>query len=143
MLLWEWSLSFGTRKVKSVSDQMAFKSMIGGKCPQCRQEKMFTHGTYHPKFLNMHKTCSHCGLQYEREPGFFYGAMYISYGFSVAIVLVAGFLVYFLGSDPEASVYITVVVIASIVLYPINFRYSRILFIHLFAGMKYDPEKAS
>jgi len=67
----------------------------------------------------------------------------VSYAFSVTIVLVVGFLVYFVGSDPEANVYITVVVIASIVLYPLNFRYSRILFIHLFAGMKYDPEKAN
>lgn len=126
-----------------MSDVSAFKSVIQGKCPQCRQEKMFTHGTYHPKFLNMHKTCSHCGLQYEREPGFFYGAMYVSYSFSVAIFLVAGFMVYFIGSDPAENVYITVVIVVSIILYPLNFRYARIVFIHLFSGMKYDPKKAS
>jgi len=126
-----------------VRDVSGLKSVIQGRCPQCRQEKMFAHGAFHPKFLSMHTTCSHCNLQYEREPGFFYGAMYVSYAFSVAIVLVAGFLVYFIGSDPEANVYITVVVIASVVLYPFNFRYSRILFIHLFAGMKYAPEKAN
>jgi len=95
-----------------VSDISAFKGVIEGRCPQCRQEKLFKTAAYSTKFLEMNTTCSHCQLQYEREPGFFYGAMYISYGFSVAIVLVAGFLVYYIGSDPEANVYITVVVIA-------------------------------
>jgi uncharacterized protein (DUF983 family) len=90
----------------------------------------------------MNKTCSHCGLQYEREPGFFYGAMYISYMLSVGILLVSGTIVYFVGNDPDLWVYITTVVIVSLLLYPINFRLSRILFIHLFAGMKFDPEKA-
>lgn len=126
--------------MRSVS---ALKSTLQGRCPQCRQERMFTHGAFHPKFLNMHKTCAHCGLQYEREPGFFYGAMYVSYAFSVAIVLVVGFLVYFIGSDPHENIYITVVIISSVLLYPLNFRFSRILFIHLFAGMKYDSQKAN
>ena len=125
-----------------MAQETALSSVIKGKCPQCRGEGMFEHATYHPKFLNMHKTCSKCGLQYEREPGFFYGAMYVSYALSVGIFLVTGALVYFIGSDPSTTTYIIAVVIVSLLLYPINFRLSRILFLHLFAGMKYRPEKA-
>ena len=35
----------------------------------------------------MHKTCSNCGIRYEKDPSFFTGAMYVSYAFSVAIVV--------------------------------------------------------
>ena len=125
-----------------MSERSALVSVIEGRCPQCRKEKMFVSGPYSKRFLTMHKTCEHCGLQYEREPGFFYGAMYVSYILSVGILLVTGAFVYVLGNDPDLWVYITTVVIISLLLYPVNFRLSRILFIHLFAGMKYDPEKA-
>lgn len=125
-----------------MSEKSGLVSVIKSMCPQCRSEKLFQHGPYHPKFLTMNKTCSNCGLQYEREPGFFYGAMYISYMLSVGIFLVVGGLVYWIGSNPDLWVYLTSVFAVSIILYPINFRLSRTLFLHLFSGMKYDPEKA-
>ena len=31
-------------------------------------------------FDKMHKRCSHCDEDFEREPGFYFGAMYTSYG---------------------------------------------------------------
>lgn len=116
-------------------------SALTGLCPQCRSKSMFVHGTYHAKFLKMNKTCSNCGLQYEREPGFFYGAMYVSYALSVGILLVTGTLVFFVGNDPDLWVYIVSVTSVSILLYPLNFRLSRSLFLHLFSGMKFRPEK--
>ncbi len=61
---------------------------------------------------------------------------------SVGIFLVVGGLVYWIGSNPDLWVYLTSVFAVSIILYPINFRLSRTLFLHLFSGMKYDPEKA-
>lgn len=125
-----------------MSEKSALVSVIEGRCPQCRQEKMFVSGPYTSRFFQMNKTCGHCGLQYEREPGFFYGAMYVSYILSVGILLVTGAIVYVLGNDPDIWVYIVSVVLISLALYPINFRLSRILFLHLFAGMKYNPEKA-
>lgn len=125
-----------------MSEKSALAAVIEGRCPQCRREKMFMHGAYHPSFLKMHKTCGHCGLQYEREPGFFYGSMYVSYILSVGILLITGAAVYYLGKDPDLWIYITSVVVVSILVYPINYRLSRILFLHLFAGMKYNPEKA-
>jgi hypothetical protein len=35
----------------------------------------------------MHKTCPVCGLKFNREPGYFIGAMYVSYGLSIPPVL--------------------------------------------------------
>jgi hypothetical protein len=35
----------------------------------------------------MHARCAVCGLRFEREQGYFLGAMYVNYAFTVVIVL--------------------------------------------------------
>jgi len=51
---------------------------------------------YHSIFLGfpkMHERCSVCHLRYEREPGYFLGAMYISYALALPVVaFIAGLL---------------------------------------------------
>ncbi len=43
----------------------------------------------------MHKECPHCGVTFEREPGFFLGSIYINYGLTALIVSVAyGYLMF-------------------------------------------------
>lgn len=38
----------------------------------------------------MHDRCPTCGLHFNREPGYFLGAMYISYGLGLAFMAVVG-----------------------------------------------------
>jgi len=38
----------------------------------------------------MHDRCPVCGLHFNREPGYFLGAMYISYGLGVAVIFAFG-----------------------------------------------------
>ena len=85
----------------------------------------------------MHENCPACGLKYEREPGFFIGAMYVNYAFSVAIIIAVGasltiFKVY--------NLYIFMFTVLGIILLllPFLFRYSRILYLHWFGGVSYD-----
>jgi hypothetical protein len=35
----------------------------------------------------MHDCCPACGLRFNREPGYFLGAMYISYGLGLAVIV--------------------------------------------------------
>ncbi|HEY8829040.1 MAG TPA: DUF983 domain-containing protein, partial [Candidatus Limnocylindria bacterium] len=49
-------------------------------CPRCRRGELFTG------LLDMPERCPVCGLVYEREHGYFVGAMAISYGLAVALV---------------------------------------------------------
>lgn len=103
---------------------------------------MFQYPLYNlGKFYKMHERCPHCDHQFEMEPGYFYGAMYVSYALSVGIFLTTVFVLYVFMDDPELSTYIATVVVVALLLYPINFRYSRILFAHVFGGVKYDPSK--
>jgi hypothetical protein len=67
------------------------------------------------------------------EPSFFYGAMYVNYGITVAISI-STFLVaklVFNGSllQAFAAIFITLIVLA-----PVNLRLSRIVWIHMFVA---------
>lgn len=84
----------------------------------------------------MNKRCPHCSVQFEPEPGFFIGAMYVSYAFTVAI-LVAVTLVLYLFVKPQSDwVYIFSVIGTTILLIPLNFRYSRVVFLYWFGGLQ-------
>lgn len=99
---------------------------------------MFEHGIYNLKNMGkMNENCPKCDFRFEVEPGFFYGAMYVSYAFSVGILLVTTFILYFVFNDPPLTVYIITIAFISALSYPLNLRYSRILFLHLFGGVSY------
>ncbi|WP_045690491.1 DUF983 domain-containing protein [Hymenobacter sp. AT01-02] len=91
----------------------------------------------------MPEACPVCGQRYEPEPGFYWGAMYITFAFSTGIMLVVGFLVYHLLHDPDTWVYVTWVAVMSILLTPLSLRYSRTLMLYLFGGVHYDPNRGS
>lgn len=52
------------------------------RCPLCGQGRLFR------RWLLMHKNCPHCGVKFEREPGFFLGSIYINYGLTALIVAI-------------------------------------------------------
>src|SRR5262245_25177324 len=56
-------------------------------CPHCRIGKIFRRSIY-AGLPSMHERCPVCGLKFEREPGYFLGAMYISYAIGVVVVAV-------------------------------------------------------
>ena len=125
-----------------MSEKKVLSAVLSGKCPRCRKGDVFTHGPFKlSKFNSTHQNCPHCGLHYEVEPGFFFGAMYVSYAISVAIFLTTVFLLYNFGNDPDVLVYIITVSVVSLLTYPFNFRISRLLFLYAFSGVKYDPSR--
>lgn len=86
----------------------------------------------------MHEHCPCCNLRYSVEPGFFIGAMYVSYAAVVALNIVIGFGLYLL-VDPPVWIYAISVGIAVIALLPAIFRSSRVLFLYWFGGVVYNP----
>ena len=38
----------------------------------------------------MHDRCPNCGLRFNREPGYFLGAMYVSYGLALVMIAAIG-----------------------------------------------------
>lgn len=85
----------------------------------------------------MYERCPHCGLKYEIEPGYFIGAMYVSYAIQIAIIVALSILTFYLGNDPDGWTYVLVIIPVTILLAPITFRFSRVLWLHYVAGIQY------
>jgi len=110
-----------------------FYSCVGNKCPRCHEGKVFESNS--PFSFKMNNTCSHCGLKYEKEPGFFYGAMYVSYGL-MAAVLIAWLVADLMWMHNPPHILLAIVASNMIVLFPLVFRLARLLWLNFF--VRYD-----
>jgi hypothetical protein len=102
---------------------------------------MFKYSALSPKFTVMHEYCEKCHQKLEPEPGFYFGAMYISYAFSVALFVSISIAIFVLfGEKAPLWYYIVAILIASLVTLPFSFRYSRSLMLHWFGGISYEKK---
>ena len=117
------------------------KAAWQAKCPRCRKGNIFTGRAYGFKLQRMNETCSHCSLRFEREPGYFYVAMFISYAFVVAELIAVCVGTYILTGYLEGPwLYLIVSLIATLLFAPFNFRYSRVVLLYwLTPGLHYEP----
>ncbi|OEK09639.1 DUF983 domain-containing protein [Flavivirga aquatica] len=116
---------------------MKLISIIRGKCPQCEKSNIFeSRGNLLLfKIPQMHANCERCHYKFEKEPGFFFGAMFVSYAIAAAQFIPFFLISYFLlGASPLFS-FLGVIVIA-ILSSTMNFRLSRIIWIYLFSKTK-------
>jgi uncharacterized protein (DUF983 family) len=126
---------------KSLSQPSTGKAILQTKCPRCHQGEMFTHSAFSLRhFDEMPEHCAVCNFRYEIEVGFYWGAMYISYGLSVILLVFFGVLLYYLGDDPPLWVYIMGVSTVLFLFTTILFRYARVLMLYLFGSVQYDPK---
>lgn len=117
----------------------SLRAMWHGKCPRCHQGDIFRYPvTRISKFSEMNSMCSNCQATFMPEPGFYYGALFVSYAFNVAIMVAVSVILY-LFSDASEWVYGVSLVTASVIFIPFSFRYSRILFLYWFGGLKQRP----
>ena len=114
-------------------------SILTGSCPKCQNESMYLDKNmlHLTKILKMNENCSHCGLKYQIEPSFFYGAMYVSYGLNVGIGIVAFIVSYVILNTSLKVAFISI--IASLILsFPMVLRLSRNIYINMFVS--YDED---
>lgn len=110
-------------------------SILTGTCPRCQEERMYVdRNPYNlTKIYTMRENCSHCGLHYQLEPSFFYGAMYVNYGLTVAVG-VAAFIISKVFMGLEITQSFIAIVLALVVLMPINARLARNIYINMFVS---------
>ncbi|GAA3998751.1 hypothetical protein GCM10022408_07060 [Hymenobacter fastidiosus] len=112
------------------------------RCPRCHEGKLFTTPALSPRFAQMPAHCPVCNQAYEPEPGFYWGAMFVSYGFSVGSFFIGGAAAYYLFDDPPVWVYILLVTLLVLLSTPLVLRYSRAIMLYLFGGISYNPDVA-
>lgn len=115
-------------------------SVLRNKCPRCHEGKFFeVSNPYNlTKFSRMPENCPVCGQKYEPETGFYYGAMYVSYGIGVAVFVTVWVATMVLFPEMSAFGIIACVLTALFLMWPISFRTARLVWINLF--IKYNEK---
>ena len=107
-------------------------------CPRCYAGKIFRRSVF--LFPGMHERCPACGLKFEREAGYFLGAMYISYGLALGTIAMLGLLLWWLVAWPFQKT-----VIAAVLLFlpfaPVLTLLARVLWIYL--DQTLDPDRTA
>ena len=113
-------------------------STFGLSCPRCRKADLF----YYPvlrfkKLYKMKSECDYCGQDFEIEPGFYYGSMFISYIISSFFMLISFGIIKF-AFKLDVWTPFGIVMALLVLVYFYVFRISRSLWIHFF--VKYNPK---
>ena len=109
-------------------------NILQNKCPNCHKGDIFKHNLFHFSFSfpKMNKKCSHCQTKFEKEPGFFFGAMFVSYAIGVSEAIITYFIAsLFFDTNFDLRI-IAIIAIVIIVLTRFNIKLSRIIWIYLF-----------
>jgi len=110
------------------------QNMCQGTCPSCNKGNIFEQKglLYKMRMPKMYEHCTVCDYKFEKEPGYFIGAMYVSYmltvGQAVGVYLM---LAYVFGIENNFQIFLLIVA-TMIGLSFFNMRISRIIWIHLF-----------
>ncbi|MGO9124148.1 MAG: DUF983 domain-containing protein [Terriglobales bacterium] len=117
----------------------AASAILHQMCPRCRSAGMFRTSIFRG-FPKMHQRCPACDLKFEREEGYFLGAMYIS--FALALITIVGFAMILWRATAWPLQKITVLAILLFLpLAPTLTLFSRVLWIYL--DWAIDPDVPS
>ena len=123
--------------METAAKPSALRSILQQRCPRCRMGGIFHYSIFHG-FPKMCERCSICDLKFEREPGYFLGAMYFSFAMGVLIMAPIAVSLWAL-----TGWWITKVIVWSVVLFlpfaPTITLFARVLWIYL--DQSVDPER--
>jgi hypothetical protein len=119
-------------------------AVLHWKCPQCHEGELFVNpNPYNPYTIGeMPHHCGHCGQKFLLEPGFYYGAMYVSYALTVALS-VAVFVAMVVLWEFNTLWFLGLNAVAIIIMFPIIFRTSRAVWLNLFVKYRKETSKAA
>jgi uncharacterized protein (DUF983 family) len=107
------------------------------RCPRCRLGSIFRYSIFRG-FPKMCERCGVCGLKFQREAGYFLGAMYISFGLALVTIALVAMLLWAI-----TGWWITRAVIWAMVIFlplaPAISLFARVLWIYM--DQSIDPEK--
>jgi len=112
---------------------LAIVHILKNECPNCHKGKVFKDKSLFAfGFPKMNDHCSHCHTKFSKEPGYFFGAMYVNYGLNVA----QGILTYFMArpffTEPFDLRIFPIIAFVLVAMTFFNIRLSRLLWIYMF-----------
>lgn len=130
------------------SNRSLIISVLGNRCPRCREGRLFTSPNPYDfrTTMRMPEHCPVCGQPFELQTGFYFGTGFVSYGLSVALLAV-GFVAWYLTiglsiAEGDHRLYwcLGVNTLMLLVLQPLLQRLARSIWIAFFVG--YEPHWA-
>ncbi len=116
-------------------------AILQAKCPRCRKGDLFPVSLLsYRKLSQVNPSCPVCGANFNPEPDFYYGAMYISYAFSVALIITVLTAINVLVDKPELWMYLSTIFTGNIILVPVMLRYSKVLYLYAMGKLKYRKD---
>lgn len=108
-------------------------SILHLKCPFCHEGEFFVGHPYDLRHAgDLHKTCPVCHRKYEKEPGFYWGGMFVSYALSIAFSLIAFGITWTLAPHLGILGFFVIVVGATVLVSPYLYALSKITWANLF-----------
>lgn len=102
------------------------------KCPHCGKGNVYEKKKQFFELPIMKERCDACNYYFDREPGYFLGAMYISYGLAVLQGVLTFLLLYFF-FPTIPTIWVVLIILGIIFLFSLkNYKLSRIIYIHIF-----------
>jgi uncharacterized protein (DUF983 family) len=115
-----------------------FGAIAHAACPRCRRGPIFRASLLRLRgYLAMHEHCPVCGLKFEREPGYFLGAMYFSYMLSIPPVLVL-LLLFWRFTSWRFDLVVVAAFVAYLPFVPMVTRFARVVWMYL--DRHFDPD---
>jgi len=111
---------------------MNLAAILRQRCPRCLKGAVFGG------LLTVRERCDVCALKFEREPGYFVGAMYVSYALAVAVMALLFLLIRRLRPLWPDFAVVCAALPLFLPLVPLIIRYSKIIWLHL--DRRIDPE---
>jgi uncharacterized protein (DUF983 family) len=106
-------------------------------CPQCQESKMMVANPYKLSTMgDVKDKCEVCGLDFKPEPGFYYGAMYVSYALGVAVFVTIWASCNWFFDNVGVWTQISLVLIALIGLGPYLYTLSKVIWANFFFSYK-------
>ncbi len=107
------------------------------KCPRCHEGDLYKSSLASMQGIyNMHDNCPKCNQDYQKEPGFYWGAMYIGYALSSGYMLSAMVLCIFVFDFTVNQSFATAIV-GGFLFVPLVARLARAIWINIY--VKYKP----
>ena len=111
-------------------------AILHGLCPRCRRGPIFSKSLF-AGLPKMNEVCPECGLKFEREQGYFLGALYISYAMAVPLMALL-VLIFWLLMHWRVEKLVVAAAVALLPFVPFLTIFARVVWLHFDRAM--DPD---
>jgi uncharacterized protein (DUF983 family) len=112
-------------------------SVLKWKCPNCQEGDLFIYRSPYSftKCLLMHEKCSECNQDFQIEPGFYYGSIWMSYPV-VVLITIAVTSYFYLYLELPLMFFILILAAIMLSLQPLIVRFGRAMWLNIFVKYK-------